>query len=198
MLCHHHRLRHGETQFAGCLLLERRRGEGWCWHTLKGFLHDVGDLELCVDTFLKECKCLFVRLETMVQFSLHLRLVVIGQQESGADAVIGLALESLNLALALHDESHGHALHTSGGECGLHLTPEHRRQTESHDTVKHTAGLLCIHQVHVEMARVLNSTEDGGFGYLMENDTVGVCLVETQHLAQVPRDGFSFTVFIGS
>ena len=30
MLCHHHGLRHGESEFAGRLLLEGRGGEGRC------------------------------------------------------------------------------------------------------------------------------------------------------------------------
>ena len=47
------------------------------------------------------------------------------------------------------------------------------------------------------MARVLDGLQDSGFGNLVEDDTVGLLLIQSQHLAQVPGDGFSLTVFIG-
>ena len=47
------------------------------------------------------------------------------------------------------------------------------------------------------MAWMLNGLKNGGFGNLVEDDTVGLLFVQSQYLTQVPGDGFSFTVLIG-
>ena len=44
---------------------------------------------------------------------------------------------------------------------------------------------------------MLNGLKNGGFGNLVEDDTVGLLFVQSQYLTQVPGDGFSFTVLIG-
>jgi hypothetical protein len=47
------------------------------------------------------------------------------------------------------------------------------------------------------VARVLDGFQNGRFGNLVEDDAVGVLLVQSQYLAQMPADGFSFAVLIG-
>ena len=47
------------------------------------------------------------------------------------------------------------------------------------------------------MTRMLDGLQNGGFGNLVEDDTVGLGLVQSQHLTQMPGDGFSLAVFIG-
>ena len=47
------------------------------------------------------------------------------------------------------------------------------------------------------MTRILDSLQNSRFGDFVEYDTVGFLLVQSQHLTQVPRDGFSLAVFIG-
>ena len=137
--------------------------------------------------------------ETVVELGLHLalRTIGVGKEEQGVYAVVGLALESLNLALAVDDESYGHALHTSGGEGGLHLAPQYGRHLEAHEAVEHATGLLRVHQVHIEVAWVLDGLHDGGLGNFVEHDARGLLLVESEHFAKVPTDGFSFAVLIG-
>ena len=44
---------------------------------------------------------------------------------------------------------------------------------------------------------MLNGLQDGGLGNLVKDDTRGLLLIESQHLTQVPADGFSLAVFIG-
>ena len=126
-LGHHHRLAHGEAQLAGCLLLQRRGGEGRCRRALQRLLLHVADDKLCRLALLQESQHLVVRLQTGIQLGLHFRdrPVGVGQTEDGVHTVEGFALESLYLALALHDEADGHALHTSGREGRLHLAPQH-------------------------------------------------------------------------
>ena len=104
----------------------------------------------------------------------------------GADVEVGLALEGLNLALALNDESHGDTLHTACRQRRLHLAPQHGRQLEAHNAVEHTACLLGIHQVQVDAAGMLDGSENGRLRNLVEHDAVGLLLVETQHFAQMP------------
>ena len=111
---------------------------------------------------------------------------------------VGFTLEFLYFAFALDDEPDGHTLHTTCRKGGLHLAPKHGREFESHQAVEHTACLLGIHEVHVQVAGMLNGFEDGRLRDFMEHDAVCLLLVKAQHLTQMPRDGFSLTVFIGS
>ena len=192
-LCHHHRLRNGEAKLAGGFLLQSTGGERRCRHALHGLAGDALHDELGILALLEEGQCLVVGLKAVAERgkqggTLHFQL--------GADVEVGLALEGLNLALALNDESHGDTLHSACRQRRLHLAPKHRRQLEAHQAVEHAACLLCVNEVHIDMARVLNGSENGRLCNLVEHDTIGLLLVETQHFAQVPRDGFSLAVFI--
>ena len=126
--------------------------------------------------------------EALVQLCLHflLRTVRIGDGEDGVNAIVRLCIELLNLALTLYDKAHGHRLYASCRECRLHLSPEHGRELEAHDAVEHAAGLLCVHEVHVQMARVFYCRENGRLRDLMEDNAVGGRLVQSEHFAKVP------------
>ena len=136
----------------------------------------------------------------MGKFSFHFhRLAIgVGHKEYGADPIGSFALESMYLTFALHDEAHGYRLHAPGGECGLYFLPEHGRQFETHDAVEDAACLLRIDQVEVDVARLLDGFQNGGFGDFVEYDTFGVFRFQLQDFVQVPCDGFSFAVLIGS
>ena len=47
------------------------------------------------------------------------------------------------------------------------------------------------------MAWSLDGLQDGRLGDFVEHNAVGLLLVEAEHLAEVPRDGFSLAVLIG-
>ena len=138
-------------------------------------------------------------LEALVKFCLHLcgAAILINQCEYGVHAIVWLALELLYLTLTLHDQAYGNTLHATGREGRLHLSPEHWRELETHDAVEHTACLLGIHQVHVQMAWVLDSVQDGRFGNFVEDDTACLLLIQSENFAKVPADGFSLAVLIG-
>ena len=196
-LCHHHGLADGEAQLAGGLLLQRGGGEGRCGHALHGLAGDALHAELGVAALLEEGQRLLVGAETGGELAVdHLAVALARQHQLGADVVVGFALESLYLALAFHDEPDGDALHATCREGRLHLAPEHRRELEAHQAVQHAARLLRVYKVHVQVARMLDGLQDGRLRDLVEHDAVGVHLVQPQHLAQVPGDGFSLAVFI--
>ena len=64
-------------------------------------------------------------------------------------------------------------------------------------SVEYTTCLLGIHQVHVQMAWVLDCVKNSLFGNLVEDNTVCLLLIQSQYFAKVPADGFSLAVLIG-
>ena len=158
----------------------------------------VAHLERRVAAEGEEARRVVVCREASVEFRLHLYgVAVLLYDEDGIETVERLGDEVLYLALALNDEPHRHRLHASGRECGLHLAPQHGRELEADEAVEHAARLLRIDKIHVEMSRMLYGVKDGGLRDFVEDDAGGLCLVKPQHLAQMPRDGFSLAVFIG-
>ena len=98
-------------------------------------------------------------LETVIELCLYLCgcAILADQGEYGVDTIVWFALELLDFTLTLHDEAYGNTLYTTGREGWFHLSPQYRRELEAHDAVEHTTCLLGIHQVHVQMAWVLDS-----------------------------------------
>ena len=72
------------------------------------------------------------------------------------DAIVRLAVEALDFALTLYNQTYCHALYTTCRKSRLHLTPQYWREFETYDAVEYATGLLGIHQVHVQVARVLD------------------------------------------
>ena len=112
------------------------------------------------------------------------------------NAVIGFTGERLDFLLTLSNEPYCHALHPACRKSRHDFTPEHGRQFKAHDTVKYATSLLSIHQIQVNAARVLYRLEDSGLSNLVEDNAPGIFRRQSQDLIEVPRDGFSLTVFI--
>ena len=55
--------------------------------------------------------------------------------------------ERANFLLALDDQPQRYGLHASGAQSAAHFVPQQRRNLIAHDTVKHPARLLRVHQV---------------------------------------------------
>ena len=144
----------------------------------------------------QECLSLGFRLEAAVEFGAYF-LSAVPEREHGAHAVSALLLESGDFALALYDEAHGDTLHAPCRKAGAHAPPQHGRHFEAHEAVEHAAGLLRVHEVEVNGARVLYGGEDSGLCDFVEHDALRRLGVNAEHLCQVPRDGLSFAVFIG-
>ena len=120
----------------------------------------------------------------------------VGRGEPTFHAKVNVRHEVFDGAFALHDHAHRHRLHTAGAESAAHLLPKYRRQFEAHEAVEHPAGLLGVHQVHVNAARIFNGLEDGGLGNFVKYDALGLRNVEVEGLGQVPRNGLSLAVLI--
>ena len=76
------------------------------------------------------------------------------------DGPILLSDEGLDLLLALHDHAQRRTLHAARGQAAADLLPQQRRQIEAHQVVQGAARLLGIHQIHGQIARVLDRLLD--------------------------------------
>ena len=56
------------------------------------------------------------------------------------------------LALALHDEARGRALHPAGSQAAVDLAPEDRRDLPAHEAIEDAAGLGGVDQAFVDVA----------------------------------------------
>ena len=186
-------------QFARCFLLQGRSGERRSREALKRTCLDVRYHKLCILALLKEGSSFFLGLESCRELGIDdNRLVILVKCGKRAGDTIALfRLELLDLAFTLYNEAYGNALYTSCRELWHDLAPEDRRDLIAHDTIKHTTSLLCIDEIDVDRTRRLDGIEDCRFGDFVKDDALGLGLVETEHLRQVPADSLSLAVFIG-
>ena len=113
------------------------------------------------------------------------------------DRPVFFGFERLDLALAVDDEPQRHRLHAPRREPALQFVVEERRKFIAHEAVQDAACLLRIHEVVVDLARVLQRLCDGLGGNFVKFDAVLAVLIEPQHRLQVPRDGLALTVGVG-
>ncbi len=89
-------------------------------------------------------------------------------------------------------------MHAPGRKSRFDFFPKHRRKFETHDAVEHTTRLLGIHQVDVDVARILYSMENSILCDFVEDDSLGGFRLKLQHLIQVPGYSLPLAVLIGS
>ena len=200
LLRHTHGRAHRKTNFTCCFLLQGRRGERRCRTAFRGFRGNGTDGETRIFTPFEEGLCFVGRGKTVVEFGFQLCRLSVGTVygETRRHTVVAFTCERGDLAFALHDESHRHALHTTGRKTGAHFVPKHRREAETHQAVEHATRLLRIDQIQVNGARMLDGIEDGRFRDFVKHDAARCGRVEFEHFREVPRDGFSLAVLIGS
>ena len=104
MLGNNHRLADGKAQFAGSFLLKRRRGEGGSGRALHGFLDHRFDSECSILALLQEVFHFLVGFQTLGKCGLDLclRTIGIGKGKDTIDAIVWLAVETLDFTLALN------------------------------------------------------------------------------------------------
>ena len=192
-----HGLADGEPELAGSFLLQGGSGERRSRGTVRFFLFDGIDLELGAFAAFQERAGLLLVVEFAVEGGVDGLLGTFGQ-EGAFHAEERLAVEGGDFALAVDDEFQGHRLDAAGRELRLDLLPKDGGEFETDESVEHAAGLLGLDQVHVDVARVVDSFEDGRLGNLVEDDAAGLFDRQAEGFSQVPGNGLSFAVFIGS
>ena len=99
------------------------------------------------------------------------------------------------LALALDNQTDRGRLHTARREALRDLAPQHRRNLEAEEPVKDAAGFLCVDEVQIEVARLLDGGTNRIFGDLVEHHALDRDL-GLENFAQVPGNGLTFAVLI--
>ena len=110
------------------------------------------------------------------------------------NAPVFLRLKCLDLLLAVHDQTHGNRLHTSGRQSALDLLPKERAELIADQTIQDAPCLLRIHQINVDLVRIRHARLHAGLGDLVERHAVIRIHVQVQHLCQMPRNRFSLAV----
>ena len=119
----------------------------------------------------------------------------------GGDVPVFLADEPFDLDLAVDDDAQRHRLHAARRTRTRQLAPQHGRQREAHQIVERAAGEIRIHQLLVDLARVLDRFRHRLLGDGVERHALD--RLALQHLAvverfqHVPRDRFSLAIRVG-
>src|SRR5690242_19601137 len=64
-------------------------------------------------------------------------------------------IERFNFTFALDDQPQSHGLHPACRQTASYLIPEQWRYLISHQPIKHAARLLCVYQVAIDVAGML-------------------------------------------
>ena len=197
-----------KTEFARRLLLQSRGSERGRRISFLLALRDLGNL---VAARLQRCfqrrRNLFTRNIELAEFfasHLHqagLELLARRHPKTGGDCPVLLLFKGKNFLLALADQTERHRLDATGGESVADLFPEERREVETDQIIQNRTGLLGIHEIKGNVARIFNRMQDRLFGDFMELDPLdldaGVLLVEAERRQQMPGDCLTFTVGVG-
>ena len=125
------------------------------------------------------------------------RLVDVLGGEPDVDAPVLDRNESIDLALPLHDEAHGHRLDATGGQARLDPLPQERRDLVADESIEDPPGLLGVEELHVDRPRVREGLEDGVPGDLGEGHALRTRGLHAQEGRHVERDGLPLTVVVG-
>ena len=99
------------------------------------------------------------------------------------------------LALPGDHEARGHRLHAAGGQGRADLAPQEGRDLVAVEAVEDAAGLLRVHEVRIQVARVLQGALDRFLRDFVEHHAAHGNL-RLQDLQEVPRDGLTLAVLI--
>ena len=92
-------------------------------------------------------------------------------------------------------EARGHRLHAAGGQGRADLAPQEGRDLVAVEAVEDAAGLLRVHEVRIQVARVLQGALDRFLRDFVEHHAAHGNL-RLQDLQEVPRDGLTLAVLI--
>ena len=219
-LRHAHRAAHIEPQLAGCIALQlagNKRSKRTALPLLRS--------HRCKRPrrLLKSSQCRIHRLLVgqRVRDELILAVLVLAVRHAGRfavdadklglEALVGLPLgvkqrlespilnrlETRNLAFALHNQAHSNGLHAASRESPANLVPQQWRNLIADQPVEHTARLLRVHEILVDVAGVLECILHGLLGDLIKGyaaDLFPFFGIRAKLQREVCRDRFAFAV----
>ncbi len=121
-------------------------------------------------------------------------------RKQGADGPEFLRAKRLDLHLALDDQAQAHRLHAACRFRPRQLSPQHRRQGESHQIIQRAAGQIRLDQRAIDLTRVLHRLGHGGLGDGVKRDAADLFALfqgRGQRLLQVPGNRLAFAVRVG-
>ena len=193
-----HRPFHGVAELARCLLLKRRRRERR--RRVARALARVDALDRVARV--REGGAVFLGGPTVVD----LELVTFVLDDLGGEGVAGVILERglerpvllrderLDLALPIDDEPEGDGLDATGREPVPDLLPEERRHRVADEPIHDAASLLRVHEILVDLARVLEGLLDRRGRDLVEGHALQLRLRDVDDVRQVPGDRLALAV----
>ena len=193
-----HRPAHGEAELARGLLLQRRGGE-----RRRGIASALARLETLHDVrgLLERGAVLLGRLAVGDLELLALELDDLGRErlaghvrEERLDAPVLLRGERLDLALAVDDQAQRDGLNSAGGESVADLLPEERRHRVTDQPVDDATRLLGVHQILVDVARMLERVLDRRRRDLVERHAAELRRRDLDDVGDVPSDGLTLAV----
>ena len=116
--------------------------------------------------------------------------------ERALEVPVGGGAEGHAGALAVDHQPGGHALHPSCGRAAADAADDDVRHLVAHEAVEQSPALLCLHQLHVDVAPVVDGVGDRLVGDLVEHHALHRH-PRLQHLEQVPRDRLALAVLVG-
>src|SRR6266851_2925639 len=93
--------------------------------------------------------------------------------------------------------AHGDRLNAPGREAAPDLLPEERRELVADEPIEHAPGLLRVHLLDVDLARVQEGGLDRALGDLVEHDPMRLGLGHAQLLREMPADRLALAVRVG-
>ena len=114
------------------------------------------------------------------------------------DAPVFLGHKGLDLGIALTDQAQRRALDTPGRQAALYLAPQQWREIEAHQIIQRAPGLLGIHEIVGDRARVIHGVGHRALGDLVKDHAGDVLVLDQpavfQQLQQMPGNGLTFAV----
>ncbi len=200
-LGHHHGLLHTEAQAVARRLLQGGGDEGRrrlaAGRTVLTLGHAVaGSLELL------QCGHglgLVNRFEGRPLLAHHLEthLGVLRGTEVGVHFPVFFRHEGADLFLARDHQLHGDRLHATGRQTTCDLRPQQRRDHVAHHAIEEAPCLLRVDAVDIQIAGPGEGFLNRLLGDLVEHHALVTGVIAADGLAQVPGDGFPFTVQVG-
>ena len=154
----------------------------------------------------QKCQCVRKRLRLAHKFSHLIRGVKLvveheGQGDGRMPPRLVLEVERAIELTVVVDETEGGRLTPTGRE-GLGLAmekdaPQKGANSVAHHQIQHLTRVLCFHNGHLDVTRMVDCILEGRFGNFVKDDSWRGFDWERQHLTNVPRNGFSFAIVVG-